>query len=149
MRVEAAWTLQLCHLLYTKIPYSIPLFQSSPLDTPSSNCDMVNDSEPGFYTCLLTQLFLSCCYHFHFKGWQVKWSNSQILKLLPANMRMLLKCVSGAAEMLRFPKFGACVHRVCIFFIAFLYNSCNFQYLILGLTTLLLSPSYVSCIIKT
>ena len=31
---------------------------------------------------------------------------------------------------------------VCMFFIAFLHNSCNFQYLILGWSTLVLSPSY-------
>ena len=36
-----------------------------------------------------------------------------------------------AAENLRISIFGSCVHRVCIFFITFLYNSCNFQYLIL------------------
>ena len=30
---------------------------------------------------------------------------------------------------------------VCTFFIAFLHNSCNFQYLILGWSTLVLSPS--------
>jgi len=28
----------------------------------------------------------------------IKWSNPQILKLLPPNMTMLLKCISGAAE---------------------------------------------------
>ena len=29
------------------------------------------------------------------------------------------------------------------FFIAFLHNSCNFQYLILGWSTLVLSPSFI------
>ena len=33
--------------------------------------------------------------HNEMKGWEVKWSNPQILKLLPPNMRMLLKCISG------------------------------------------------------
>ena len=55
---------------------------------------------------------------------------------------MLLKRVSGlgAAESLRISIFGSCVIGYAYFFIAFLYNSCNFQYLILGQTTLLLSP---------
>ena len=34
---------------------------------------------------------------------------------------------------------------VYTFFIAFLHNSCNFQYLILGWSTLVLSPSIVAC----
>ena len=34
---------------------------------------------------------------------------------------------------------------VCMFFIAFLHNSCNFQYLILGWSTLVLSPSIIVC----
>ena len=33
---------------------------------------------------------------------------------------------------------------VCTFFIAFLHNSCNFQYLILSWSTLVLSPSYIT-----
>ena len=32
---------------------------------------------------------------------------------------------------------------VCMFFIAFLHNSCNFQYFILGWSTLVLGPSYI------
>ena len=32
---------------------------------------------------------------------------------------------------------------VCTFSVAFLHNSCNFQYLILGWSTLVLSPSFV------
>ena len=50
------------------------------------------------------------------KGWKVKWSNPQILQLLPPNMRMLLKCISGVVENLRISISGSCVHRVCIFF---------------------------------
>ena len=60
------------------------------------------------------------------KGWEVKWSTPipQILKLLPPNIKMLLKCISGAAESLRISIFGSSVHRVCIFFyISFLYTS--------------------------
>ena len=37
---------------------------------------------------------------------------------------------------------------VCTFFIAFLHNSCNFQYLILGWSTLVLGPSIVQPTIK-
>jgi len=47
-------------------------------------------------------------------------------------MRILLKCVSGAAENLRISKLRAYTGRVCIIFIAYLCDSCNFQHMILG-----------------
>jgi len=53
--------------------------------------------------------------------------------LPPPKMRILLKCVSGAANNLRISKFRAYTGRVCVFFfIAYLCNSCNFQHMILG-----------------
>jgi len=55
-----------------------------------------------------------------------------MLNLPLQNMRILLKCVSGAAENLRISKFRAYTGRVCIFFIAYLCDSCNFQHMILG-----------------
>jgi len=45
---------------------------------------------------------------------------------------MLLKCVSGAAENLQISKFWPYVHTEYMFFITFLGNSSNFQYLILS-----------------
>jgi len=45
---------------------------------------------------------------------------------------MLLKCVSGAAENLKISNFWLYVHTEYIFFITFLGNSSNFQYLVLS-----------------
>ena len=59
-------SVQWCHLLYTKTPYSIPPFRSSPLDTPSSNCDMVNDSEPDSILASLHSYFSHASLHSYF-----------------------------------------------------------------------------------
>ena len=64
------------------------------------------------------------------KGGEVKWSNPQYIAIaLPKHKDAFQEL---AAESLRFFILESCVHRVCTFFIAFLYNSYNFQYLILG-----------------
>ena len=60
-------------------------------------------------------------------------------------MEILLKCISEAAEHLGIWNFWPHAHMVCMFFITFLHNSCNFQYLILGWSTLVLSPSIIVC----
>jgi len=47
---------------------------------------------------------------------------------------MLLKCVSGAAEILRIPKSGACVHRVCMHIFYWIFvQFMQFPILYLGL----------------
>ena len=68
-------------------------------------------------------------------------TNPTELNLPPLNLEILLKCVSGAARNLRFPNFWAHAHMGCISFTSFLWNSCNFQYFILGWPTLVLGPS--------
>ena len=52
-------------------------------------------------------------------------------------MGILLKCISEAAGNLKF--LTTCSYGM--FFIAFLHNSCNFHYLILGWSTLVVGPS--------
>jgi len=66
------------------------------------------------------------------KGWEPEWPNPQTSDFSPPNLKMLLKCVSGAAE--EFQNVGHTFTLNTYFFlITFLGNSSNFRYLLLRL----------------
>ena len=86
---------------------------------------------------------VSACVYATYEGLRGKVVKPKKVEFTPTHLGIGLKCVSEATDHLRFSKFWQYAGIECNISSSFLCISENFQYLILGCTTLPLDPSYI------
>ena len=119
-----------------------PLYTCGNNNSCNNNCSNTRYSpwivHPYVIIPVILQVSNGWAWTWIIEGWEPEWPNPPMQVSPPPNMRILLKCILLNTEI---------SDHLLIWYVPFLlyvlllHSSCNFQYWILGWSTLVLSPS--------